>query len=252
LVTEPDIPLTEDAFLGGRLLLRQPAKGHRVGTDALLLAATAGADGRVADIGAGAGLVGLALALRDAREVVLVERDPVFAACAEVNVSAAGIAGVSVVRADIFKRRAILAEPSLADQSFDHVATNPPYDQAIGLRRSPSALKHAAHQMAGGGLAEWLAACMRLLGDGGTLTLIHRADRLADVLSALPKWAGGVAVRPVQPRDGEAATRILVRATAGSRAPLRLLPAFVLHGVDGRFTAEAERVHLGKAVIWMG
>jgi tRNA1(Val) A37 N6-methylase TrmN6 len=249
-VAEPNIPLTEDAFLGGRLLLRQPAKGHRLGTDALLLAAAAMAEGRVADIGAGAGLVGLALALRGAREVVLVERDPVFAACAEVN--AAGHAGVEVIRADIFKRRAVLAEPALADQSFDHVATNPPYDQTIRSRRSPSALKLAAHQMEGGGLAEWLAACMRLLRDRGTLTLIHRADRLADVLSALPKRAGGVAVRPVQPRDGEAATRILVRSTAGSKSLLRLLPAFVLHGADGRFTAEAARVHRGEAVIWMG
>ncbi len=250
-MAEPDIALTEDAFLGGRLLLRQPAKGHRLGTDALLLAAAAGVEGRVADIGAGAGLVGLALALRGARETVLVERDPVFAACAEANAAAAGIAGVSVMRVDIFQRRAVLAAPALRDQSFDHVATNPPYDQAIRSRRSPSALKVAAHQMAGGGLSDWLAACVRLLRDGGSLTLIHRADRLADVLAALPKRVGGVAVRPVQPRADEAATRILVSAIAGSRAPLRLLPSLVLHGADGRFTAQAERAHRGEGTIGM-
>jgi tRNA1(Val) A37 N6-methylase TrmN6 len=243
--------ITEDRFLAGRLLIRQPAKGHRLGTDALLLAAAAGAAGRVADLGAGAGLVGLALASRGARAAVLVERDPVFAACAEANAAAAAHPGVSVSRADIFRRKDFLADARLADQSFDHVATNPPYDQSLRARRSPQPLKLAAHAMAGGGLAEWLAASVRLLRDGGTLTLIHRADRLAEVLAALPRRAGGVAVRPIHPTAGEAATRILLRAVAGSKAPLRLLPAFVPHGSDGRFTPEAEAVHRGEATIGM-
>jgi tRNA1(Val) A37 N6-methylase TrmN6 len=242
---------TDDAFLGGRLVLRQPAMGHRLGTDALLLAAAAGAFGRVADVGAGAGLVGLALALRGADQAVLLERDPTFAGCARQNMGRAGLAGVSVLTVDLFNRSAVRAEAGLADQSFDHVATNPPYDQSIRSRRTPSPLKLAAHQMEGGGLPEWLAACTRMLKDGGTLTLIHRADRLADVLAAMPRRAGGLSVRAIQPRSTEAATRILVRAVAGSRAPLRLLPAFVLHDDEGRFTDEAAKVHRGEAGIAM-
>jgi tRNA1(Val) A37 N6-methylase TrmN6 len=250
-VNGPAASFTDDAFLGGKLVLRQPAKGHRLGTDALLLAAAASATGRVADVGAGAGLVGLALTLRGADEVVLVERDPVFAACAEYNVSGSGLGRAGVARVDIFDRRAVRVLPALADQSFDHVATNPPYDQSIRSRRTPSPLKLAAHQMMGGGLPEWLAACARLLKHGGTLTLIHRADRLADVLASMPRRAGGMVIRPVQPRPDEAATRILVRATAGSRAPLRLLPAFVLHNDDGGFTEMAARVHRGETTIPM-
>ncbi len=245
------LDFTDDRFLGGRLLIRQPAKGHRLGTDALLLAAASAAEGRIADIGSGAGLVGLALALRGAREAVLIERDAVFAACAAANAEGAGLPGVRLIRADVFSRQAFLREPALADQSFDAVATNPPYDQSIRSRRTPSALKLAAHAMAGGTLADWLAASVRLLRDGGTLTLIHRADRIADVLAGLPRRAGGVCVRPVFPRKGAAATRILVRATAGSKAALTLLPPFVLHGADGRFTADAEAVHHGEATIAM-
>lgn len=240
---------TEDAFLAGRLLVRQPARGHRLGTDALLLAAAAGAQGRVADVGAGAGLVGLALALRGAAETVLLERDPVFAACAAHNIHHAGLPGVSLAEVDLFLRRDIRAVSALADQSFDHVATNPPYDQSIRSRRTPSALKLAAHAMAGGTLADWLAACIRLLKDGGTLTLIHRADRLPEVLAALPRRAGGVSVRPIHPRSGEPASRILVRALAGSRAPLRMLPGFVLHDGEGAFTPDSARVHRGEEAI---
>jgi tRNA1(Val) A37 N6-methylase TrmN6 len=249
---DQDIAFTDDAFCGARLIVRQPAKGHRLGTDALLLAAATPSEGRIADVGAGAGLVGLALSLRGAAATVLIEREPVFSACAEVNVRRAGSSRIAVAEVDIFDRRAVRAVPALADQSFDHVATNPPYDQSIRARRSPSRLKLAAHAMAGGGLPEWLAACMRLLRDGGTLTLIHRADRLADVLAAMPRRAGGLAVRPVHPREGEPASRILVRAVAGSRAPLRLLPGFILHDAAGVFSPAAQAVHLGNGVIDMG
>ena len=58
--------LTEDRWLGGRLTLLQPRRGHRVGTDAALLVAAAGdaRQGRIVDVGAGVGAVGLALAKR--------------------------------------------------------------------------------------------------------------------------------------------------------------------------------------------
>ena len=49
----PDVPTTLDHFLGGALTLRQPASGHRSGTDAILLAAAVGgAPDRLIDLGA--------------------------------------------------------------------------------------------------------------------------------------------------------------------------------------------------------
>src|SRR5687767_9499901 len=79
---------TEDAFLAGRLHLRQPRKGHRAGHDAMLLAAatSARAGERVADLGAGVGAAGLALAVRvGGLDLVLVEIDPALAALAQDN-----------------------------------------------------------------------------------------------------------------------------------------------------------------------
>jgi tRNA1(Val) A37 N6-methylase TrmN6 len=245
-------PFSDDWFLDGRLLLRQPIKGHRIGTDALLLAAASSAEGRACDLGGGVGAVGLALAMRGVAETVLVERDPVFAEYARHNIGNGGFMDrVSLSTADIFDRKAFLRDPALSDQSFDAVATNPPFDQALRGRRSPTALKQTAHAMQGGDLAEWLKVAVRLLRDGGTLTLIHRADRLADVLATMPKRAGGICVRPVQPQADQPATRILVQATAGSRAPLTLLPPLVLHGPNGCFTPEADALHKGRAAISM-
>ena len=74
-----------DAILGGRLRLRQTRDGHRVGLDAILLAAAAGAPvARLADVGAGVGAVGLALLQRwPAATGALIEIDPELAALAQ-------------------------------------------------------------------------------------------------------------------------------------------------------------------------
>ena len=79
--------LTGDRWLGGRLMLLQPNRGHRVGTDAALLVAAAGApQGRIVDVGAGVGAVGLGLAQGNPSALVyLVECDPELVHLAETN-----------------------------------------------------------------------------------------------------------------------------------------------------------------------
>src|SRR6266568_6617680 len=89
------VDMSEDAVLGGRLRLRQPKRGHRVGHDAILLAAAcpARAGERVVDLGAGVGAAGLALALRVAGiEVALVEVDAGLARLAAQNAQINGLA----------------------------------------------------------------------------------------------------------------------------------------------------------------
>src|SRR5262245_63987582 len=86
--------VTEDAALGGRLRLKQPKSGHRVGHDAILLAAAcpARAGERVVDLGAGVGAAGLALALRvEGTEVALVEVDAELARLAVENAQLNGL-----------------------------------------------------------------------------------------------------------------------------------------------------------------
>jgi tRNA1(Val) A37 N6-methylase TrmN6 len=250
-----DMAFTDDLFLGGRLSLRQPLAGHRVGTDALLVAAITPAKGRVCDLGAGVGLIGFALMLAGAEEAVLVERDPVFAACAEANLKTfgemAGYGPARLAQIDLFDRKAVLGSGLLADQSFDAVVTNPPYDQSLKGRRTPRPLRLAAHAMAGGTLEGWLRMAARLLKHGGTFAMIHRADRIADVLAVLPARLGGVVLRFVQPRSDQAATRVLLTAVAGSRAALMVLPPLVLHEDAGGFTPQALALHEGRARLRM-
>ncbi|MBV9509479.1 MAG: methyltransferase, partial [Caulobacteraceae bacterium] len=84
--------------------------------------------------------------------------------------------------------------------------------------------------------------------EGGSITLIHRAERLADVLAALGPKAGAVRVRPIHPFADEPAKRILVRAVKASRAPLQILPPLALHERGGpKHSPEAEAILRGEA-----
>lgn len=232
--------------------LHQPPRGaHRAGTDAVLLAGLLAPEaGEILyDIGAATGAVGLAAALQaPASRAVLVERDPALAEMARANAAANGLAGrVETIVADVLASGAERRTAGLSAGLADLVLTNPPFFEAGRHRASPVAGKAQAHGFAEGGpqggLDAWLRACTDLLKPGGRLGLIHRADALPACLEALRGRFGSVRVRPVHPRADRDAIRILVSAVKGSRAPLSLAPPLVLHGADGRFTAEAARLH---------
>jgi tRNA1(Val) A37 N6-methylase TrmN6 len=230
-------------LFGGRVTLRQLPRGHRAGTDAVLLAAAAPLEGvgHVVDLGAGVGAAGLVLAGRsDTLRVVLVERDPEAAALARANVAENGFSA----RVTVEERDALAAGHA---GPADLVVTNPPWHPQGNARVALD--KRGAHVMPPGGLESWVKAALGLLAPRGRILLIHRADSLATVLQALDRRFGGLAVRPVQPREGAPAARILVLGTKGSRSPLRLLPPIVLHQADGSFTPFAAALHAGEVTL---
>jgi tRNA1(Val) A37 N6-methylase TrmN6 len=242
--------IVEDRLLDGRLRLLQPRKGHRAGSDAILLAAALPelGQGALLDLGAGVGTVGLAAALAqpDLR-VTLLERDPDLAALAARNAVLNEMAGrVTTLAGDVTARAAILSEQGLAPASFDGVAMNPPFYPPGGSRASPVPNRKAAH-MAEGALEPWLRTARRLLRPGGHLALIHMAEALPAVLAGLETGFGAIAIRPVHAFADKPAIRIIVTAILNSRKPAALLPAFVINGADGRLTPSSDAVHRGRA-----
>lgn len=259
-----DAGVTEDAVLGGRLRLEQPKRGHRVGHDAILLAAScpARAGERAVDLGAGVGAAGLALAARvDGAAVTLIEVDARLAALATKNAQLNGFcARVSVAVLDVTAPARAFAAVGLAPESIARVLMNPPFNDPARHRASPDRQRRLAHVSshvsasagAGGMLAAWVKSAARLLRPRGTLSMIWRADGMADVLRALGPAFGDVTVLPVHAKAGEAAIRILVRAAKASRAPLALLPGLVLNDRSGRPTVEAQSVLREGAALPLG
>jgi tRNA1(Val) A37 N6-methylase TrmN6 len=242
---------SDDAVLGGRLVLRQPLRGHRVGHDAILLAAaTAAKPGEQAvDLGAGVGGAGLALARRvDGVCVTLVEIDPALAALARDNAERNGLAGrVQAVALDAGAPAAAFAAVGLVAGSSDCVLMNPPFN--VSQQASPDHGRRVAHAGAPGLLPRWMGTAARLLRVGGAVTAVWRADGLADALAALADSFGAVAVLPVHPKPDAAAIRVLIRGVKGARAPLALLSPLVLADADGRPSAAAEAVLRGAEAL---
>ena len=242
---EAESETSEDAILGGRLRIRQPLRGHRVGHDAILLAAaTAARSGELAvDLGAGVGAAGLALAARVAGlKLTLVEIDAGLCALAADNARLNRLDDRTVVLAcDVEDTDAVLAA-GLSAGSVDRVLMNPPFQDVQRHNVSPDPRRRLAHAGAPGLLARWASTSARLLKSQGVLTLIWRADGLDDVLAALQPEFGNVAVLPVHPRPGVPPIRVLVRAVKGVRGAQTICEALVLNDERGQPTDAAEAV----------
>jgi tRNA1(Val) A37 N6-methylase TrmN6 len=236
--------------LNGQVRLRQGAGGYRAGMDAALLAAAcdAGEGQNVLDAGAGVGAVLLAAAVRrpGARFVGL-ERDGAALELARANIALNGLeARVQVQAGDV---EAPLKTCGLVPGQFDAALANPPFFDDERALRGPAPAKRGAW-IADGGLAAWTDFLTLAVREGGSITLIHRADRLGDILALFARRAGSFQVRPVHPFADAPASRVLVRAIRAGRAPLRLLPPLVLHPRAGpKHTPEAEAVFRGEAAI---
>ena len=242
--------VTNDHLLDGRVQLRQPVRGYRAGLDAALLAAACDAQPgeRVLDLGCGPGAVMLAAAVRrPGAHFTGIEADPDALDLARANIDLNGLADrVEGLAGDVALPFSRLGLPR-----FDAALCNPPFFDDASALRGPAPEKSRAW-MATDGLAAWTGYLLKAVRDGGTITLIHRADRLADLLAGLAPKAGSIRIRPVQPRAASPASRVIVRAVRGGRAPLALLPPLVLHpDGEGKHTEAAEAILRDAApLLW--
>jgi tRNA1(Val) A37 N6-methylase TrmN6 len=229
---------TEDALLGGRVRLRQPVSGYRAAIDPVLLAAavTPPSGANVLDAGCGTGAASFCLAARcPTVRIAGLERDATSAAYARDGIALNNLADrVTVTDGDL------AALPASFRNAFDIVMTNPPYGSSGTV--APDVSRAAAHHESDVDLAAWIKACLACLKPKGRLVMIHRADRLSDIIAALGAGAGDLHILPIQSRVGEPARRVIVNAGKGRRTPDSLLPPFIMHDASGAFTPEAQAV----------
>ena len=238
-----------DKFLDGRIALVQSEDGYRAGMDAVLLAASLAAEPgqHLVEFGCGPGVALLCAASRlETCRFTGVEIDPAAAALAVGNAARNGLHDrVEIHEADI-------AAPG---ENLDghQVFFNPPFFDDPAALRTPKAGKQRAWLSGDTPLASWIASAGKCLRAKGRLTLIHRADKLADIVAALAPSFGSIVIKPVLPHADRDAKRVLVTARLGGRAPLRLLAPLVLHddGPDPH-TLEADAILRGRAVIDLG
>jgi tRNA1(Val) A37 N6-methylase TrmN6 len=238
--------ISEDALLGGRVRLLQPRDGYRVAIDPVLLAAAVPArpSQRVLDVGTGVGAAALCLAARiSGLAVDGLEIQPALVRLGERNVELNERKG----EIRLFAGGITTPPAEIADRPYDHVMANPPYLPADHGHPPHNASKAAAVQESGADLAAWLSFLIGAARRKGTVTLIHRADRLDELLALMHGHLGRITVFPLWPTasDGVApksARRVLVQGRKGISGPLDLRPGMVLHEPDGRFTRSTQAV----------
>lgn len=228
--------LTEDRFLGGRIVARQPRVGFRSGTDAVMLAAAVPVrtGERVLELGCGVGVASLCLCAR-VRDCLITGVDfaPELIAIAEEN------ARTNEMELHVrFELADALRLPRHLRRSFDHVLVNPPFHPSTG-QTSPNAGR-ALSLSDLGSLDTWIKAAFARVVSGGTLTLILRADRSAEALAATPPY--GITVFPLWPSVGASAKRTILQIRKNSKAPFQLAAGIVLHDDEGRYTVQADAV----------
>lgn len=216
---------TDNAFLGGRLTLRQPRKGYRAGVDPVLLAASVPAqEGQdVLELGCGVGTALLCLAERvSSLRLAAIEIQPKYAELACHNAQANGF------EAEVFEGDLASLPDTLRQRQFDHVLANPPYFDRDASTRS----QDVGREVAMGEdtpLAIWVDVAARRLKPRGYASFVHRVERLPELLSELSGKLGSIQVQPLQAREGRNAGLVLVRARKGGGADLQLHAPVVMH-----------------------
>ena len=240
---------SQDTLLGGRVTIFQPAAGYRAAIDPVLLAAAvpAAAGETVLDVGSGTGAAVLSLAARLAGvRVTGLETAPDLIRLAETGAEESGLAGRV-----LFIEGNLLSPPGgMVPGGFDHVMANPPYLAEGRGNPPPDAAKRRATVEGDAKLGDWLRFALEMVRDGGTVTVIHRYDRLDEVTAGLKEGAGGMVVFPLwQKERGGEAKRVIVQARKGAVEEARRASGLVLHDEGGGYTPDAEAVLRGAGAL---
>lgn len=238
--------LSVDTILDGSVKITQPAAGYRVAIDPILLAAAVTLQNgmRILDVGCGVGTAGFCVLARARKNNVMpeglvgIDSQKLLVELAEENkILNKFDLPIQFIHADIAAQNELLQM-----QSFDHILTNPPYLSAASADPSPDPIKAAANVESSADLKTWMEFCARHLNPKGTLTMIHRADRLAEILALIPSPEWTTDIVPLWPKQGMAAKRVIIRAARGQSGKTRLLPGLVLHAEDGSYTPIAQDI----------
>lgn len=223
-------------LLDGRVTLMQTQDGLRASMDSVLLASAveAKSNERILDMGCGTGSVGLCVYVRHP-EIQLngVDIQSQMIDLATENAVHNKVKRSSYICGDVSDKSLFEAE------TFDHIVMNPPYYKDGERQQSPDVSREKAYT---GDLDIWIASALHWVRQGGSLTLIHRADKLDEIISLSYKKFGAVEVFPIYSKPEESAKRVIVRMVRNRKTPLTLYPPVILFNEDGEQSSRAKSI----------
>lgn len=239
------LEIIETTLLRGRVRLLQPKKGFHAAPDTVFLAAAAHPPTRAQVLDAGCGVGGAGLCLTTRLPHINLTGIDMQRDMADLALQNARLNGMEA-RCRFFCGD-IRNEKHTEDNFFHAVIVNPPYLEAGTHTPSPQKIKAVSHGESAT-LQDWVKYAHRKLKQGGTITMIHRADRLDDTITTLTsrRWFGSLVVFPLYSREGDDAKRVIVRARKERYAPIILKAGMIMHEKNGDYSTAADAI-LAKA-----
>ncbi len=235
----------DDLQRNGLFIIQDP-KGFCFGMDAVLLSGFAaermgsGKD-RLLDLCTGNGIIAILLSAKtDVSHIVGMEIQPDVAGMAERSVKMNALESrIDILTCDVKK-----AAEAVSAASFDTVTVNPPYfKKGHGLINPGDAKTIARHEISCT-LEDILAAAAYALKDGGSFYMVHKPQRLTDILCLMRKVKLEPKVlKPVYPRISSEPSMILIEGRKGGNAELRMEKPLIIYGEDGKYTGEMYTIY---------
>ena len=230
-------------FFSGGIAMEVTDNCFRLSTDSMVLAdfCRLPRNAAVCDLGCGCGALGLLL-LRDHPDahVTGIEILPEAAAQARKNIDANQLSDhAAILTGDLRAHRTLLQSGT-----FDIVVSNPPYFPVASGSASPDTARAAARSEICCTLDDLCACAAYLLRFGGDFFLVHKPERLADLLCTLR--AHGLEpkrLRLVRHHAAADASLVLLQARRGANAGLSIEPELLLYAPDGAPSTEYQRIY---------
>lgn len=215
----------DTTLLNGRVKMRQTDGGLRASTDSVLLAekVIAKKGETILDLGCGSGAVGLCVdaLLKDKNlHITGLDIQPDLIEFAHHNAALNHLTDrATYICGDVFNKDLFDA------QAFDHIVMNPPYYRDGERIKSPNAMREAAFT---GEFENWMRSALYWLKHNGSLTMIHRADYLDEILHCSRQKFGAVEVWPVYSKADRPAIRVIVKMIRNRKTPMTIHPGIIM------------------------
>lgn len=219
------------------------------GTDAVLLAhfARVKKGEKVVDLGCGNGVIGLLLCSL---------YDDISVSGLEIQKGAAELAARNIELNSVGDRmKVVLGDIKNASEYFSAgeagvVVTNPPYMRAEGSLKNESEEKRLARHEILCSLEDVVGAAAYLLKFGGRFFMVHKPERLCEIFETMRRFSlEPKRLRTVQANAKKEPSMVLIEGAKGGKAGLRVMPALVIYGEDGKVTDEYGRIYDSRETV---
>ena len=224
------------------LKIIQNTDGFCFGVDSVLLTEFAKdmkKHSAIVDLGTGTGILGILLSKKvEASKIIGVELQKEVANMAKRSVELNDLQDVmQIINEDV-------QNLSLNKNSFDYVVTNPPYKKkGTGIINKEDKQIISRHETTVD-LDGWIKVSSNLLKDNGSIYMVHRPERLNEIIEVLRKYRlEPKRIRFVYPKINKDANLVLIKAVKYANSFLKVEKPLIIYKDDGSYTDEILKIY---------